>query len=392
MLSPPASPAARRTGSRRRLRRRRRVRRDRSRGRSRAPGRGRSGRGRRPRGRPAGRAGRRGDGPGRVDRGGCRRVGHERAGLKERVQGEDGRGPRLRSPDGRTDTGMPVAIRRAIAHGSDRAERRGQQSARSDRSFSEALDVISVSPVPYGPFGQDQRYGGRSGRVNGFVHELRRGMRQSIHELSTVVDGAWTGRWITGEDVDGDAGPTWPPPGRRWSRARRELFLIEQPDAPGPAGLGYLATVRADGGPRVHPVSPAVLDGRLYVYVLLYRPSSRDLQGDGRYALHSWPKPFADDGFDDEEFYLTGRADPGRARRSSTTGSARRSATGRNPGRRSSSTSSGRMHKGRDRRSRLHGLAPRRPLTRTAGPSGERTLEGGAVGRDAVRRQHELDR
>ena len=91
------------------------------------------------------------------------------------------------------------------------------------------------------------------------------------------------------------------------SRAR-ELYLIEQPDAPGPAGLGYLATVRADGGPRVHPVSPTVLDGRLYVYCLLSSPKLRDLRGDGRYALHSWPKPFTDDGFDDEEFYLTGRA------------------------------------------------------------------------------------
>ena len=90
----------------------------------------------------------------------------------------------------------------------------------------------------------------------------------------------------------------------------RDLYLIEQPDAPGPAGLGYLATVRADGGPRVHPVSPAVLDGRLYVYCLLSSPKLRDLQGDGRYALHSWPKPFTDDGFDDEEFYLTGRAVP----------------------------------------------------------------------------------
>ena len=90
----------------------------------------------------------------------------------------------------------------------------------------------------------------------------------------------------------------------------RELFLIEQPDAPGPAGLGYLATVRSDGGPRVHPVSPAVLDGHLYVYVLLDSPKLRDLHGDGRYALHSWPKPFEADGFDDEEFYLTGRVSP----------------------------------------------------------------------------------
>jgi hypothetical protein len=90
----------------------------------------------------------------------------------------------------------------------------------------------------------------------------------------------------------------------------RELYLIEQPDAPGPAGLGYLATVRPDGGPRVHPVSPAVIDGRLYVYCLLRSPKLADLRGDGRYGLHSWPKPFTDDGFDDEEFYLTGRAAP----------------------------------------------------------------------------------
>jgi hypothetical protein len=90
----------------------------------------------------------------------------------------------------------------------------------------------------------------------------------------------------------------------------RELFLIEQPDAPGPAGLGYLATIRADGGPRVHPVSPAVVDGRLYVYVLVNSPKLGDLRRDGRYALHSWPKPFEEDGFDDEEFYLTGRASP----------------------------------------------------------------------------------
>ena len=120
------------------------------------------------------------DRSGRVDGDrGC----HGRAGLKERVQGEDGRGPRLRSPDGRTDTGMPVAIRRAIARGPTEAGRRGQQSARSDRSELEALDVISVSPVLDGPFGQDKRYGGRSRWVNGLVHELRQGIRESIHEL-----------------------------------------------------------------------------------------------------------------------------------------------------------------------------------------------------------------
>jgi hypothetical protein len=91
------------------------------------------------------------------------------------------------------------------------------------------------------------------------------------------------------------------------SRAR-DLFLIEQPDAPGPAGLGYLATVRPDGGPRVHPISPAVLHGRLFAFVIRRSPKAGDLRRDPRFALHSWPKPFLDDGFDDEECYLAGTA------------------------------------------------------------------------------------
>ena len=88
----------------------------------------------------------------------------------------------------------------------------------------------------------------------------------------------------------------------------RALFLIEQPDAPGPAGLGYLATIRPDGGPRVHPISPAVIDGRLYAFIIRASPKAADLRADPRYALHSWPKPFTDDGFDDEECYFAGTA------------------------------------------------------------------------------------
>ena len=88
------------------------------------------------------------------------------------------------------------------------------------------------------------------------------------------------------------------------------LFLIKQPDAPGPAGLAYLATIRPDGGPRVHPISPAVVDGRLYAFILRASPKAADLRADPRFALHSWPKPFTDDGFDDEECYLAGTARP----------------------------------------------------------------------------------
>jgi hypothetical protein len=52
--------------------------------------------------------------------------------------------------------------------------------------------VISVSPVPDGPFGQDLPYGPASPRVNGVVHELGASAAASIHEFCTDVDDAWT--------------------------------------------------------------------------------------------------------------------------------------------------------------------------------------------------------
>ena len=67
-------------------------------------------------------------------------------------------------------------------------------------------------------------------------------------------------------------------------------------------GLGYLATVRADGGPRVHPVSPVITDDGLFCFVV-DSPKRRDLERDGRYALHSFPPEDSDD-----EAYVAGRA------------------------------------------------------------------------------------
>ncbi|HWG01064.1 MAG TPA: hypothetical protein VG164_04350 [Trebonia sp.] len=63
-------------------------------------------------------------------------------------------------------------------------------------------------------------------------------------------------------------------------------------------GLGFLATVRADGGPRVHPVCPFVSPAGLHVLVI-NGPKLADLRRDGRYALHSetCPPPHEDDGF-----------------------------------------------------------------------------------------------
>ncbi|WFE25763.1 pyridoxamine 5'-phosphate oxidase family protein [Solwaraspora sp. WMMD791] len=69
-------------------------------------------------------------------------------------------------------------------------------------------------------------------------------------------------------------------------------------------GLGYLATVRADGGPRVHPVSPVITEDGLFCFIV-DSPKRRDLERDGRYALHSFPPEESDD-----EAYLAGRARP----------------------------------------------------------------------------------
>jgi hypothetical protein len=69
-------------------------------------------------------------------------------------------------------------------------------------------------------------------------------------------------------------------------------------------GFGYLATVRADGGPRVHPVSPVITDEGLFCFVV-DSPKRRDLERDGRYALHSFPPEESDD-----EAYVAGQARP----------------------------------------------------------------------------------
>ena len=66
--------------------------------------------------------------------------------------------------------------------------------------------------------------------------------------------------------------------------------------------LGYLATVRADGGPRVHPFCPAIAQGRLWAFVMANSPKRRDLDANGHFAIHALP------GSEDEEFYVAGRA------------------------------------------------------------------------------------
>jgi hypothetical protein len=63
-------------------------------------------------------------------------------------------------------------------------------------------------------------------------------------------------------------------------------------------GLGFLGTVRPDGGPRVNPICPVVTDEALYAF-LVVGPKLHDLRRDPRYALHSEtvPPPNHDDAF-----------------------------------------------------------------------------------------------
>ena len=67
-------------------------------------------------------------------------------------------------------------------------------------------------------------------------------------------------------------------------------------------GLAYLATIRADGGPRLHPICVILADDGLFSFIVP-SPKARDLARDGRCALHA----FSPDDVDDE-FAVTGTA------------------------------------------------------------------------------------
>lgn len=69
--------------------------------------------------------------------------------------------------------------------------------------------------------------------------------------------------------------------------------------------VAYLATTRKDSSPRVHPVTPILGDGRLFVFMEPTSPKGYDLRRDGRYAMHSLVKHASGKG---GEFLITGTA------------------------------------------------------------------------------------
>ena len=68
------------------------------------------------------------------------------------------------------------------------------------------------------------------------------------------------------------------------------------------AGEAMLVTVRGDGLPRIHPINVGIVGDRLVAFIL-DSPKSRDLEQDGRYALHAHLDPQAP-----HEVQLRGRA------------------------------------------------------------------------------------
>ncbi len=69
-------------------------------------------------------------------------------------------------------------------------------------------------------------------------------------------------------------------------------------------GLAFLATVRKDGAPRLHPVCPVLSNDRLYVLITPNSPKRLDLLRDGRFALQTFPQPKPGS----DEFYVSGKA------------------------------------------------------------------------------------
>jgi hypothetical protein len=87
--------------------------------------------------------------------------------------------------------------------------------------------------------------------------------------------------------------------------------LLEKGD-PGLAAAGYgrlhgrvsyLATVSQDGAPRVHPVTPIIGEGRLFLFMEPTSPKGRDLRRGSAFALHCGVE---DTGGGEGEFFVTG--------------------------------------------------------------------------------------
>ncbi len=51
-------------------------------------------------------------------------------------------------------------------------------------------------------------------------------------------------------------------------------------------GVMYIATIKLDGYPRIHPFTPFVGSGRLFAFMEPTSPKGKDLQRNGKYSIH----------------------------------------------------------------------------------------------------------
>ncbi len=69
--------------------------------------------------------------------------------------------------------------------------------------------------------------------------------------------------------------------------------------------VAYLATIRRDGRPRAHPVTPVVGDGRMFIFLEPSSPRTRDLTENTDFCLHC---AMSDSSGSSGEFQITGIA------------------------------------------------------------------------------------
>ena len=69
--------------------------------------------------------------------------------------------------------------------------------------------------------------------------------------------------------------------------------------------IAYFATIRFDGSPRLHPVSPFIADNHLFLYMEPTSPKGHDLRRDARYTMHC---AVEDSNGGQGEFLVSGKA------------------------------------------------------------------------------------
>ena len=69
--------------------------------------------------------------------------------------------------------------------------------------------------------------------------------------------------------------------------------------------VAYLATVRKDGSPRIHPFTPIIDEGHFFIFMEPTSPKGHDLRRDPRYAVHC---SVTDTSGESGEVIITGKA------------------------------------------------------------------------------------